>query len=255
MQPLPKIDILGVDFTNVEKFKILEYIITSLINKNDSYYIVTPNPEMIVFSRRNNHFLKILNQARIALPDGIGVVLAGKVLGKPISERIPGADFLEDLCREIAGKPITVGFLGGRSGVAERTVECLVGKYPGLRIGFVGEEWGEAGFDLARKYQVNTVRRKHRHQVVDILFVAFGFPKQEKWMAEHVGKIPVRVMMGVGGTFDYLSGEVVRAPFILRALGLEWLFRLFVQPWRWRRQIALVEFCLLVLREVIRSMR
>ncbi|MBI2022959.1 WecB/TagA/CpsF family glycosyltransferase, partial [Candidatus Giovannonibacteria bacterium] len=84
---------------------------------------------------------------------------------------------------------------------------------------------------------------------IDILFVAFGFPKQEEWMHEHLGKIPVRVMVGVGGAFDYISGRVPRAPAWVQKLGFEWLFRLVVQPWRIKRQLALLRFAFLVLRE------
>jgi len=84
---------------------------------------------------------------------------------------------------------------------------------------------------------------------IDLLFVAYGFPKQEEWMAEHIHNLPVQVMMGVGGAFDYISGQVPRAPRFLRKLGLEWLFRLAVQPWRLKRQLALFDFAFLVLKK------
>lgn len=254
MEALPKKTILGIAVTDASKERVLQYITKSLDTSGDSYYIVTPNPEMVVASERSTHHQRVLNQARIALPDGIGLVLAASLFGKPLQERISGTDFMEYLCKEVATplrqgfegrrKPITVGFLGGRNGVAEKTAECLVKKYPGLKVAFAAAEWGGAA---------NGEWRMVNGKSIDILFVAFGFPKQEEWMAEHVGKIPVKVMMGVGGAFDYLSGEIPRAPLALREVGLEWLFRLAVQPWRIRRQLALFSFVSLVIKERLRG--
>jgi N-acetylglucosaminyldiphosphoundecaprenol N-acetyl-beta-D-mannosaminyltransferase len=143
----------------------------------------------------------------------------------------------------------------------------LAEKYPWLNIVFIASEWSEAGYELAAKSKIKMQNAKLQFKMqnytkyddafitslkdrhIDILFVAFGFPKQELWMREHVGKIPVTVMMGVGGAFDYFSGEVPRAPAFLRRVGLEWLYRLIRQPWRVRRQTALLDFALLVLRK------
>lgn len=241
---LSKKTLLGVGITSATQREVLQYIITSLEEQHDPYYIVTPNPEIIVLANKRREFLDILNQARIALPDGSGVTLAAQFLGKPLSQRITGVDLMDSLCEDIAKKPITVGFLGGRDGVAERTAECLMARYPGLKVAFVGEEWD---------HRLLRFPKLPRSPMIDILFVAFGFPKQEEWMAEHVGKVPVRVMMGVGGAFDYISGEVPRAPRFLRSLGLEWLFRLLREPWRWRRQLSLLTFIWIVLRERMRA--
>ncbi len=214
--------LLGIGITNAKKEEILEYIITSLQKKDIPYYITTPNPEILVYATKNSSFKTILNNARLALPDGIGVVIAGKIFGKPFVERVTGTDFMEYLCKEVSEKPITVGFLGGRGGVAEKTAECLTRRYPGLKVVFKGAEW--------------------KKTEVDILFVAYGFPKQEEFMASHIGKIPVKVMMGVGGAFDYISGAVPRAPLLIRSIGFELLFRLLIQPWRLGRQLSLLEF-------------
>lgn len=225
--------LLGVGITNAKKEEILEYIITSLEKKTDPYYIVTPNPEFLVYASKHPEFKIILNNARLGLPDGIGVIWAGKILGKPFVERVTGVDFMELLCKEVSEKPITVGFLGGRGKIAEKAAECLQVRYPGLKVIFVSEEWAE------------------ERNSVDILFVAYGFPKQEEFMAKHIGKIPIKVMIGVGGAFDYISGAVPRAPLLIRLIGFEWLFRLFVQPWRIKRQLALLEFSWLVLRQCL----
>ena len=192
-------------------------------------------------------FKAILNQAQIALCDGVGLWLAGRILGKHFTERITGVDFMQNLCKKVAKKPITVGFLGGRPGVAELTAKCLKAKYPGLNVVFAGTEWDENNSEF--RIQNSETKKEKNHNKIDILFVAFGFPKQEQWMNEHLDRIPVRVMMGVGGSFDYISGKIPRAPKIIQAIGLEWLYRLLRQPWRWKRQLALVEFIWLVIKE------
>ncbi|MDP3941448.1 MAG: WecB/TagA/CpsF family glycosyltransferase [bacterium] len=252
----PKKNVLGVCVTDVSKQDVLKYITKSLEDEDDSYYIVTPNPEIVVFAQRNKSFQEALNQARIALPDGVGLLFAARILGIRLQQRITGTDVLEDICREVSKKPITVGFLGGRGGVAEKTAERLVGKYPGLRVSFIGEEWGKDGFKDAQKISnfkfLPAGRQGQISNSVDMLFVAFGFPKQEEWMWEHLGKIPARVMMGVGGAFDFLSGSVPRAPRFLRVVGLEWLCRLALQPWRLKRQLALLAFVAMVFRERLR---
>lgn len=265
MTNLVKNTILGVGITNAKKEDILEYILSFLAHTQDSLYIVTPNPEILVYASTHDSFKTILNAAQISLADGVGVTLAGSLLGKSFKERISGTDFMDFVCQKVADQPVTVGFLGGRGGVAKRTAERLEKKYPGLNVVFVAEEWGSEGFDLTKKYQVSSIKYKEKTKKgllnteylipntpsVDILFVAYGFPKQEEWMAAHVGKIPVRVMMSVGGAFDYVSGNVSRAPLLIRSIGFEWLFRLVVQPWRIKRQLALIHFVFLVLKEKI----
>lgn len=263
MQSLVKNNILGVDVTDATEAEVLEYIFNFLSETKDKLYIVTPNPEIIMYAKSHEPFRATLNQAGIAVCDGVGLLWASRILGKPLKGRISGVDLMEKLCKESVRKAVTVGFLGGRPGVAERIAECLMKKYPGLNVVFVAEEWEPDGFSSTEKLKVSSIsylvsgkeRKKQntKYQIpnttIDILFVAFGFPKQEEWMAKNIEKLPVRVMMGVGGSFDYISGEVHRAPKLLRSLGLEWLFRLIRQPWRLRRQTALLGFMILLLRQ------
>jgi len=243
---LTKQSLLGVEITNATAKEILEYIIDFLRSGRKPIYVVTPNPEIIVRATKNQAFQDILNNAELALPDGVGVLLGGQMLGKPFHERVTGTDLIEDICKRVVNesksdvrKPITMGFLGAGPNVALKASECLSKKYPGLSVAFTGEEWPLSQPSVP----------------LDILFVAFGAPKQEEWMAEHRGKVPVRVMIGVGGAFDYLSGRVPRASKRIRGLGLEWLYRLIHEPWRAKRQLALVEYSLLVLREKLTSQR
>lgn len=254
--PPVKNEMFGVGITNETRGNILEYVKKSVRNSSENYYIVTPNPEILTYALSHPSFQLILNRAKLALCDGVGLILAGRLLGRPFQERFTGVDFVEKVCEKSNVWPITVGFLGGRGNVAEQAAECLLKKYPLLKIAFVGEEWGDEGFVRAQRYfqqehlpqtkKQPPTQRVTRH-TIDILFVALGFPKQEEWMAEHINRVPVRVMIGVGGAFDYISGKVQRAPKPVRSIGFEWLFRLVRQPWRLKRQLALIRFAQLAL--------
>lgn len=246
--------ILETSITTASKSDILKYIFKRLQNRNEKFYIVTPNPEMLVHASRSNGFRAVLNAAAVGLPDGIGVLVSGNILKKGIKSRITGMDFMLDLCQESAKEALSIGLLGGRDGVAEKTAECLLKKYPRLIINYIGEEWSDQKSNIkyqphqqATNYQLQTSRH------TDILFVAYGFPKQEEWISKNLPKIDVTCAMGVGGSFDYISGKVPRAPRIVRWVGLEWAFRLVVQPWRIKRQMSLPIFLYKVLRERITS--
>jgi N-acetylglucosaminyldiphosphoundecaprenol N-acetyl-beta-D-mannosaminyltransferase len=234
---LRTLNILGVNITSESKENILKYLFDRLRTKGEKTFIITPNPEMLVYASKHLDYHDKLNHANIALPDGIGLFFASSFMGERLEERITGVDFIEELCMMSSKLPLSMGFLGGKAGVAERAVKCLQKKYPGIKVVFVGSEWSEQGFMSGKKDQI------------DILFVAFGVPKQEEWIIQNLPKLPVKTAIGVGGAFDFLSGDIKRAPFILRFLGFEWLFRLIVQPWRWRRQLALIEFISLVFKE------
>ncbi len=250
--------LLGIGFTDEKLEDILEYIEKIIKKKEKKVLVVTPNPEILVIANKNSDYKNLLNNADLALIDGVGIVVAGKILGKPLKYKISGVDFIENVCKYVAEKPITIGFLGGGPGVAEKTAECLKSKYPGLKVSFAGQEWdnieanGPQSTVYSKKMSVVS-SRKPESLSCDILFVAFGSPKQEIWIEKNLKSLPVSVVMGVGGAFDMISGQVVRAPVFIRRLGLEWLFRLIIQAWRIRRQMRLLEFGLLVLREKFKA--
>jgi len=253
--------ILNVGITNETEKKVLEYFFERIKKGSEKTFLITPNPEMLVYANTHLAYQDKLNKADIALPDGIGLFIAGGILGDPLQERIAGVDFVEKLCREAKENPLSMGFLGGKDGVANHAAERLLKKYPWLDIVFVGPEWDDKGF-LWKKEQrskLGTTQKqkngiipqkgKQHAGMIDILFVAYGVPKQEEWIYEHLPQLPVKAAIGVGGAFDYLSGTVHRAPFIIRFFGFEWLFRLIIQPWRFRRQLALLTFISLVFKE------
>src|SRR6185437_10129680 len=138
-----KTKILNVGITNAAEKIVLEYLWERINNGSQKTFIITPNPEMLVYANKHLDYQDKLNHADIALPDGIGLFFASGLLGRPLQERITGVDFLEKLCKEAAELPLSMGFLGGRSGVAELTAERLLRKYPYLNIVFAADEWEE----------------------------------------------------------------------------------------------------------------
>lgn len=261
---LPSAKILGTSISIGTKEEMLDFIIRGLKSREDKFYIVTPNPEMLLYASTSSSFQKILNSASLSIPDGIGVTISGNILNKGIKERITGIDLMLDIAAKCEKEGLSIGLLGGSRGVAEKTAECLREKYPHLRVSFVGEEWSGSDGVLsslpprptsssktagARRGSPSASHPLSKPNLIDILFVALGVPKQEEWIANNLDSLPVTAAMGVGGAFDFISGKVIRAPKFVRSAGMEWLFRLAIQPWRIRRQMALPKFAYLVLKE------
>lgn len=245
-----KVNVLGVKIDDVSINQVVEQA-KEWLRKGGKYYIVTPNPEIVMMAQQDLELKRIINEADLAIPDGNGLKIS-----TDIENNSPGIDTLEALVKMASEKSFTTGFLGGREGVAKKTAECLLKKYKNLKVVFAenGGEVDEGGnviYDLRFKNKEKIIN--HKSYVLslpqtDILFVAFGPPKQEKWIAKNLDKLPVKVAMGVGGSFDYLSGQIPRAPVFIRKLGFEWLFRLIIQPWRIKRQIALLKYMWLIFR-------
>ncbi len=236
-----KINILGVRIDDLSITESLE-MVEGWISKGGSHKIYTPNPEFLVKAYEDPSFKKILNASDLNIPDGRGLRLTGA-----IKNTTTGIDLMEALCKLSAEKGFTIGLLGGKEGVAEKTSECLKKRYPNLKITYV-----DSGSVIPAKAGIQNVsgspiKLGMTITETDILFVALGMGKQERWIEENIGKYKIHVMMGVGGSFDYISGRVQRAPKIIRSLGFEWLFRLILQPWRLKRQLKLLKYLYLLI--------
>lgn len=213
-------------------------------------HVVTVNPEFVIAARRSPRFRGVLARSALSTADGVGIIIAARLLKLPIRERIPGVE-LVDGWAGLEHPNARLFLLGAGDWVAAEAAAVLRARYPSIQI--VGTFAGSA-----RPEGFEEIAAQLRETQPTMLLVAFGHPRQDLWIAAHrewLGKHGILVSAGVGGTFDYLSGRVPRAPALMRRLGLEWLYRLVRQPWRWRRQLALPLFAVLVLREWARRLR
>jgi N-acetylglucosaminyldiphosphoundecaprenol N-acetyl-beta-D-mannosaminyltransferase len=202
--------------------------------------IVTVNTEFVMAAQKNADFCQAINSAALVVADGIGVVWATYFMGFPAPERITGTDTLVALAKRCAEKGYRLYLLGAVPGVAEQTGAYLQTLAPGLQIAgtYAGSPaHGEEDAIIERILQAN----------VDVLCVAYGAPAQELWIHRNLSRLPVAVAMGVGGAYDFLSGLQRRAPRAMQRMGLEWLFRLYREPWRWQRMLAIPRFIVQVL--------
>jgi N-acetylglucosaminyldiphosphoundecaprenol N-acetyl-beta-D-mannosaminyltransferase len=191
-------------------------------------------------ARRSPAFRAVLQRTDLCIPDGIGVLWAARVRGKPLKERVAGSDLVPRLAQEAARQGWRIFFLGAAPGVAEKTAAMLTRRYPELLVAgcYAGSPAKEEAADI-----VGRVRRAQ----TDILLVAYGAPRQDLWLDRNLDKTGAAVGIGVGGSFDFIAGVTRRAPRWVQRLGLEWLHRLILEPWRWRRQLALPHFVYLIL--------
>ncbi len=228
-----KKNILGViiDDVNISQAVGVVESWLSPANQGKKYFIVTPNPEIIMMARNDKELKEIINNASLRVPDGVGLKLSGDIVCNT-----PGIDLMEHMIKLSQDNGFTVGFLGGKEGVANKASECLKKKYPKLNVVFA---WSGGQVDVNGEM---IGKGFNAFPKTDILFVAFGPPKQEKWIAKNLDKIPVKVAMGVGGSFDIISGNIPRASKWIRKLRFEWLFRLVIEPWRIKRQLTLLKY-------------
>lgn len=246
---MQQINILGVKINNITKKEALQKCLRFL-DCGGQHVVVTPNPEMVVMAQKDEYFRQIFERAHLCLPDGYGLILASRFFGTPLKERITGADFVWRLSALAEYKNCSVFLLGARRGIARKTAEKLKEKYPNLKI--VG---AESGGDLKKISDIerDNLTAKINFARPDILFVAFGHGKQEKWIAENLSKLPsVKIAMGIGGAFDFIADEIKRAPKIFQNFGLEWLWRLFKEPRRYKRIYnATIKFGLMCMKNKI----
>jgi N-acetylglucosaminyldiphosphoundecaprenol N-acetyl-beta-D-mannosaminyltransferase len=204
--------------------------------------VCTVNPEFVVHAHRDPAFAGVLARADLCVPDGVGILLAARLQGVRLAERVTGSDGVYRIAERAAAQGWRVYFLGAAPGVAELAAQRLQARYPGLLV---------AGAYAGSPHDADwpAIRARLAAAQPDILLVAYGHPAQELWIDRHRAELPAAVAMGVGGAFDFVAGVAVRAPRWLQRLGLEWLHRLIRQPWRWRRMRKLPLFALLVLRQ------
>lgn len=237
------IDILGVRVDDATYDDLLGQV-DAFVASGQPHHIVTLNAEMLVAARDDPLFTEILNAAALNLADSIGIMLAARLLGHRLQERVTGSDGIYRLAAHSAQRGYRLFFLGAAPGVAGVVAERLATAYPGLQVAgtYAGSPRPEDEEDIVERV---------RTAAPDLLLVAYGVPAEEKWIARNRLLLGVPVMVGVGGAFDFVAGVAKRAPPGMRRLGLEWLYRLIQEPWRWRRQLALPSFAVLVLKQKV----
>jgi len=209
------------------------------------FQVATVNPEFIMLARRDENFRQLLGRCQLRTADGVGLQLAARLLGGRLPQRVTGVDLVLGIAAAAARRGDRLFLLGAAHGVASAAAERLRQLHPSLQV--VGALSGEPG-EEGDAESLAAVRESR----ADIVLVAYGAPLQERWAARNLTVSGAAVAIGVGGTFDYLSGRVRRAPALMRRLGLEWLYRLARQPWRARRMSVLPVFLLLVLMQRLR---
>lgn len=207
------------------------------------HHVMTPNSEMLVAASKDGPFRALLNRTDLNIPDSQGLLYAARWTGQFLPERVTGVDTVQAFCATLT-KDIPVFLLGAAPGVAEAAAETLKRRNPGLNIAgtFAGSPRDEDASDILQRITVSGAQ---------VLFVAYGAPKQDLWIDRHLKELPsVKIAMGIGGTFDFIAGTQVRAPAVFRNLGLEWLWRVVREPKRIGRILtAVVVFPMMILKQ------
>lgn len=239
--PLPRwsyLRVLGVRVDNVSSAQALAAL-AAFIQSGKPHHVVTVNPEFVIEARRDAEFHRVLDCADLAIPDGIGLLLAGRLLGRPLQQRVAGVDMVRAVAGLASRQRYRLYLLGAAPGVAEAAAAALCSEHPSLQIAgtYAGSPAREEEAEI-----VTRIRTARPH----VLFVAYGAPRQDLWIARNLPRLGVPVAMGIGGALDFISGKASRAPAWAQRAGLEWLHRLLREPWRWRRMLALPRFAALV---------
>ena len=236
------INIRGVSFDNVNMDEAISRCY-ELMSTDGAKIIHTPNAEIVQMCVEDKEKCKLINAADLIIPDGAGVILAGKVLGNPVKKgKVAGIELCEGLCRTSGQKGFSIFFLGGKPGVAEKASQKLLEKYPDMRI---------AGTNDGYFKEDEPIIKMIHDSGADILFVCLGVPRQEIWMNANRNRLNVKIMGGFGGSFDVFAGEVNRAPAFFIKCNLEWFYRLIKEPRRIGRMMKLPKFILGAIKDKI----
>lgn len=227
-------EILGVRIDEVTMAEAVQKA-SDFLEEEQFHMIFTPNPEMLMVAKDDAEFSKILNASHMNIPDGNGIVWASKRLKNPLSERVAGFDFIHKIFDFGKNKPISFYFLGSKPGVAEKAAENIEKQFSGVTV--VGTHDGYFAMEEEKEIvrQINKVNP-------DVLLVALGAPKQERFIYKYRDKLNCKIAIGVGGCFDVISGNVKRAPDVFIKLKLEWLYRGLTDFRRLKRLVAIPKF-------------
>lgn len=242
--------LFGIDvFPSGEK-EILEHILKYVKTGGNFFHIISLNPEIVMHAVHNEKMKEIVEKSDAQIIDGFGIVAASKMLNLHFPSRISGVDLMERLLSISSEESLRVMLIGGKKNLANRIAHCYIDR---TGNSFIKGMEGIQDIKNPKKEEEEKIFSIVADFKPHIIFVAFGSPYQEMWLWKNRDKLKNSVGMGVGGAFDFLGGDIPRAPRIVRQIGLEWFFRLLVQPWRGKRQLRLIAFTRLLLKEYLRS--
>jgi len=229
----------GLKIDNVNRDEALRDI-EGFFKEERFHYIVTLNPEGVVIAQKDSQFSSVVNEADLVVADGSWLVRTARFLGEDIKERIAGIDLLLEILKLCKDRGFSVYLLGAKEEVISSAKKRLEEIFPGIKI--LGVHNGYFDADEEKK-----IVEEIRSLKPDFLVVGLGMPKQEIWMNQH-RDLPVKVAIGVGGSFDVISGNIPRAPYWMQSIGLEWFYRILKDPRRIKRMSFIPRFFLLVLK-------
>jgi N-acetylglucosaminyldiphosphoundecaprenol N-acetyl-beta-D-mannosaminyltransferase len=241
---LPSVTLAGIRVHRIDMATALR-LIRQFVQSEKPHMVVTADSSMVVLAQKDYDLRKIIEEADLITPDSFGILLGARLMGKPIKERVSGADLSVEICRMAASDGFSIFLLGGEPGIADEAASRVEEMFPGLVI--AGTHHGYFERD-----QEPEVVRRIKASGAKVLLVGMGIPRQEKFIHRYLGELGVCVAMGVGGTLDVLSGRVKRAPEWMQRHGLEWLYRVLKNPRKISKVATLPRFLLLVLLEKLR---
>ncbi len=241
--------VCGVRIDRLSFDQVIKKLVDHIYFKKYPAYVVTPNAQHIVIFQNDRKFQKVYDRALLSVPDGVPLLWAAKFMNTPLKGRVNGTDLVEKLCEVSAKEQFKVFFLGGRPHAANRAGGIMCNEYPQLKVDTYCPPYNFEN-DCA---EIQKIEQIIKMAAPDILFVGLGAPKQEKWIVNNLEKLNVPISIGIGGSFELISGMVTRSPKWMQKIGLEWLFRLMKEPRRlWKRYlIGNVKFVWLVVKQKI----
>ncbi|GBG56150.1 N-acetylmannosaminyltransferase [Sporomusaceae bacterium FL31] len=232
---IPVLDVMIDAVTMNEAVLIVE----NFIIEKKARLVATANAEMVMMARSDDELASILSKADLVIPDGAGVVWAARYKGHSVPERVAGFDLVQEILKKSAQKGYRIYFLGSAPGIAAQAKIWAERQYPGVNITGIRDGYFSSEEDSDIIDEIKLCKP-------DILLVALGVPKQEKWLSKNLTQLNIPVSIGVGGSFDVMAGVTDRAPMWMQRANLEWLYRLLSQPKRAMRMLALPRFVLSV---------
>jgi N-acetylglucosaminyldiphosphoundecaprenol N-acetyl-beta-D-mannosaminyltransferase len=236
------VNILGIPFINTDQQSFVNTL-TNHVESKDKVFVITANPEIVMKAQEDSSFMALTQEATYVTADGIGVVKAAQLLDTPLPGRVTGYDTMIGLLEKANERSYKIFLLGAKEDTLKKACENINKDYPNVQI--VGKQDGY--FD----WETNDIADRIQVASPDMVFVALGVPRQEKWISENIDSFSSGIFIGVGGSFDVIAGTVERAPEMWQKMNLEWFYRLMKQPSRWRRMLALPQFAMVILKKKV----